>query len=211
VEAKTGQLINMKSDIAIRKFFDKQAETWHESIDQTVRSRLYEIFKNKIPPLFTPLLDVGSGTGILLPVLAKNMGDHPLVIEVDLSRQMLKQNRDHNGKNLPASHIQADSHCLPFKSNQFKTIVCFAAFAHFEDKASVINDFYRILQPGGIIIILHLMDHSRLNCMHRGVGGAVRNDTLPGMPDLCALIRSQGLKILNCEETENIYLIRTQK
>ena len=201
----------MKSEFPTQNFFDKHAEAWHESIDQTVRDRLSEIFENKIPPLFTPVLDVGSGTGILLPLLAKNVGNHALLIEVDLSRQMLKQNRDHNGKDLPASHIQADSHCLPFKSNQFKTIVSFAAFAHFEDKASVINDFYRILQPGGIIIILHLMDHSRLNHMHRCVGGAVENDTLPGMAELCAMMRSQGLKILNCEETENIYLICSQK
>jgi ubiquinone/menaquinone biosynthesis C-methylase UbiE len=201
----------MKSEIAIQNFFDKHADTWHDNIDQTVRDRLSEIFENKIPPLFTPVLDVGSGTGILLPLLAKNVGNHALLIEVDLSRQMLKQNRDHNGKELPASHVQADSHCLPFKNNQFKTIICFAAFAHFEDKVSVIKDFYRILQPGGIIIVLHLMDHSRLNEMHRCVGGAVKNDTLPGMAELCEIMRRQGLKILNCEETENIYLICSQK
>ncbi len=201
----------MKSEIATQNFFDRHAETWHESIDQTVRGRLSEIFKNKIPPLFPPVLDVGSGTGILLPVLAKNIGNHPLVIEVDLSRQMLKQNREHNANDLSASHIQADSHCLPFKSNQFKTIVCFAAFAHFENKISVINDFYRILQPGGHIVILHLMDHSRLNHMHRSVGGAVKNDTLPEMAELRAIIRALRLKILNCEETEDIYLICSQK
>ena len=201
----------MKARIATQNFFDQHASTWHDRIDSVVTERLKEIFKEKVPTLKSPVLDVGSGTGIILPIISGSSGDSYPVIEVDLSWKMLNENQDKNLRNPPMGHIQADTHYLPFKDNRFGSIICFGSFAHFDDKTTVIRDFYRVIQSTGMLIILHLMCHRRLNKMHQNVGGAVENDCLPSVDEISLLIKSAGFKVSYCEESENIYFISAQK
>ena len=123
----------MHTNLDQKKFFDKQADTWHHRIDEDAKIRLNSIFENKIPSLQAPLLDIGSGTGILLPELYRNVSDTFPVVEADYSWKMLNENRNNNGCYHLINYIQTDSHELPFKNGQFRSIVCFAAFAHFID------------------------------------------------------------------------------
>jgi ubiquinone/menaquinone biosynthesis C-methylase UbiE len=201
----------MHTNVDQKKFFDKQARTWHHNIDEKTKYRLNSIFKNKIPPLRAPLLDIGSGTGILLPELHKNYSDTYPVYEADYSWNMLNQNRSTNENYHTIKYIQTDSHELPFKGNQFGGIVCFAAFAHFMDKPRAVQEFHRVLKPNGKLIILHLMCHIKLNEMHSQVGGAVKNDYLPAVGDLSLQLAKAKFSVLNYEEDKTLYLIIAQK
>ncbi len=192
-------------------FFDKQANNWHHKIDEETINRLNSIFKNKIPPLQTPLLDIGSGTGVLLPELYKKKTDNFQIIEADYSWEMLYQNRSRNEPYQLIDYIQTDSHELPFKKDHFGSIVCFAAFAHFVDKPRVIEEFYRVLRPGGQLMILHLMCHFKLNKLHSQVGDAVKNDNLPAARDLSSQLTEAKFSVLNYEEDKTIYLIISKK
>jgi ubiquinone/menaquinone biosynthesis C-methylase UbiE len=201
----------MKYRTATQNFFDQRASTWHNQIDSVVTDRLKKILIEKIPKLNSPVLDVGSGTGIILPILSASYGDNFTVIEVDLSWNMLKENQDKNYRNPPLGHIQADTHYLPFGDKQFGSIICFGSFAHFDDKTTVLKDFYRVIHTTGLLIILHLMCHRRLNKMHQNVGGAVENDRLSSVHEISHIIKSAGFKVSYCEESENIYFISAQK
>ena len=201
----------MHTNLDQKKFFDKQADTWHHRIDKETKIRLSSIFEDKIPSLQAPLLDIGSGTGILLPELYRSVSKTFPIVEADYSWKMLDQNRENNGHDHLINYIQTDSHELPFKDNQFKSLVCFAAFAHFVDKARVIEEFYRVLQPGGRVVILHLMCHYRLNKMHHQVGGAVKHDLLPAVKELSSLLAASKFSVLQHEEDKTIYLIISEK
>jgi len=194
-----------------KKFFDQIADTWHHNIDDKTKYRLNSIFEDKIPPLCAPLLDIGSGTGILLPELYKNISDSFAVYEADYSWSMLNKNRLNNEDYREIEYIQTDSHQLPFKDDYFGSIVCFAAFAHFIDKPRAIQEFHRVLKPGGKLIILHLMCHIKLNKMHSQVGGAVKNDNLPAVKDLSSQLANAKYSVLKYEEDKTLYLIIAQK
>ena len=143
--------------ISTRKYFDNQSEIWHNNIQPGDPERLYEILFEQVKGIKRPILDAGCGTGILLPVLSKlNIKVSP-VYEVDLSHSMLMKNREYHHESIAADYVQADVGYLPFTSDFFQTILSFASFAHFSLKDQVLEEFWRVLSPGGIIVILHLM------------------------------------------------------
>jgi len=194
-----------------RTFFDRCAPTWHHHIDEASRLRLKSIFMDKIPDLHPPVLDIGSGTGVLLPELQKKTGEKYLIVEADFSFPMLAENRRQNYTCPEIQYTQTDAHFLPFKAHGFKSIVCFAAFAHFVDKQQVIREFSALLKPGGNLVILHLMCHSRLNKLHQEVGCAVRDDALADVKAVSRLVTASGFNIRYAEEDKNIFLISAAK
>jgi len=194
-----------------RTFFDRCAPTWHHRIDEESRLRLRSIFMEKIPDLQPPVLDIGSGTGVLLPELEKENAGRYLIVEADFSYPMLTENKCQNGARRDINYAQTDAHSLPFKRGRFGSIVCFAAFAHFTDKKRVLGEFEAVLAPGGNLVILHLMCHFRLNKMHREAGSAVCEDALPDVKEVSRLVTASKFNIRYAEEDKNIFLISAYK
>jgi ubiquinone/menaquinone biosynthesis C-methylase UbiE len=181
---------NSTSEISHGQFFDQQATTWHDDIRSGDLERLYQIFLDKIPELKMPILDAGSGTGILLPILSKfSTGVFP-VYEVDLSLNMLIKNREYHRYQLSVEYIQANVRDIPFR---------------------VIQEFWRVLSPGGLLVILHLMGHDSLNSMHNRVGSAVKNDLLPSVNRLSAMLEFKNFSILHKEDNDDIFLLVARK
>jgi demethylmenaquinone methyltransferase/2-methoxy-6-polyprenyl-1,4-benzoquinol methylase len=199
------------SEISHSYFFDTQANTWHDHISNIDIERLYQIFLNKIPILKKPALDAGCGTGILLPILFKlNMKLFP-VYELDLSLKMLIKNREYHKHQFEAEYTQADVKDLPFQPNYFNTILSFASFAHFQSKDRVIDEFWRVLNSDGILVILHLMGHDNLNQMHKRVGNEVMNDLLPPINKLASKLEQKKFRIIDTEDNEDIFLLIARK
>ena len=194
-----------------KSFFDNCAPMWHHQIDAASRIRLRSIFREKVPALQAPVLDIGSGTGVLLSEFEENGTENYMIIEADFSLLMLDENRRQNGKHPAVQYTQTDAHHLPFKKAGFNSIVCFAAYAHFADKLRVIREFSYTLKPGGFLVILHLMCHYRLNEMHRKLGGAVGFDELPDVEEVAMLLSANDFSILHAEEEKDIFLICARK
>ena len=194
-----------------QNYFDQKAVTWPNYASPKDRERLSDIFRNRLPRLNSPILDVGCGTGILLDQFyAVNQQLHT-VIEVDLSPQMLIQNKNKNKGKYPVFYLQTNVEDMPIKTETINSIICFASFAHFQNKSGVLQNFYKILRKGGYLIILHLMCHRRLNDLHRHAGFPVKNDRLPPVDELSNMSISAGFEIQEREENKDIYLIMSQK
>jgi demethylmenaquinone methyltransferase/2-methoxy-6-polyprenyl-1,4-benzoquinol methylase len=199
------------SEISVHNYFDKESANWHEKIRPGDRERLYQIFFNKVKGIKKPVLDAGCGTGILLPVLSKlNLNIFPLY-EVDLSHHMLMKNREYHHNKLPADYIQADVGDLPFKTDFFHTIISFASFPHFNPKDRALEEFWRVLSPDGILVILHLMGSENLNMMHERVGGTVKGDRLPPIIQLSSELMIKNFNILHKEDSDDMYLLIAKK
>jgi ubiquinone/menaquinone biosynthesis C-methylase UbiE len=124
---------------------------------------------------------------------------------------MLTKNRKYHHNQFLMDYIQADVGDLPFKPQFFNTIINFASFAHFNSKERAIEEFWRILSPGGICVILHLMGCNKLNMMHDRVGNAVKNDRLPPINKLASRLEYKKFRILHKEDKDHIYLLIAQK
>jgi len=197
----------------IQHFFDTHAATWDYSFDAAKLARLREIFHTYFKDIQAPVLDLGSGTGILLQILPEVLPEpHPLILEMDISLNMLLRTRERDGYFLhPSPLVQADGHSLPLKTNSVRTIVAFQVFPHFEQPARVIREALRVLQPGGIFSIVHLHDHQALNALHRRVGEEVRNHYLPPAQVVCQWLQKVGLQPEQCRERPQLYLVKARK
>lgn len=193
-----------------KKFFDDIAHRWdkeHEiSKDKEKLKRIINCFSLKKGD---KILDVGCGTGRLVPFLEKIVGSHGFLVESDFSLEMLKiGNNKYKGKNL--LFIQADAQMIPLKENSVDVVVCFALFPHLPDKVRALREFHRILGPGKSIIVAHPMSREKLNEFHSQVKGPVAQDSLPAKEEMEKLFSSVGFKNLSIRDEPSLYIAQAK-
>jgi demethylmenaquinone methyltransferase/2-methoxy-6-polyprenyl-1,4-benzoquinol methylase len=92
------------------------------------------------------LLDAGGGTGRVAQALRGMAGQ---IVVSDVSAGMLRQAAGKDG--LLAVRAQAEH--LPFADATFDRIIVVDAFHHFADHKAAIADLWRVLAPGGRLVI----------------------------------------------------------
>jgi len=94
------------------------------------------------------VLDVGTGAGHTALTFASHVAH---VIASDLTEQMLLKTAElAAAKGLTNIETRAaDAEALPFDDDSFDLVTCRLAFHHFPDPHQAINEFARVLKPGG--------------------------------------------------------------
>lgn len=176
-----------------KEFFDDHASSWDEKLrldEQAVRLRdlaaTFELHPGD------RVLDVGTGTGILLPILREAIGPQGRLFAMDFSFKMLEQARRRRD-GVQVDFINAGVGMIPFREGQFDRVTCFAAFPHFPDKKRALSEMVRVLTRKGLLIIAHLKSAEEINQMHSHIGGAVAHDHLPNPEMLKEVMSAAGL------------------
>ena len=104
----------------------------------------------KIDQPFERILDIGCGTGVLLHKLSLC---YPKVQfdGLDLSDQMIAQAKAKSLQNVTL--IQGDAENPPYPDDTFDVLMCTSSFHHYPNPQQAIQAFYRILKPGGLLIL----------------------------------------------------------
>lgn len=137
--------------------------------------------------LGSTVLDLGTGTGVAIDVLIKDIGLSGRLVALDISRQMLGQAIRRDTARLVA-FVQADGAALPFLGSTFDAVLCQATFPHFRDKAGALRDIWRVLKPTGRIWITHLNGRQRTNAIHQKAGGPIGQDNVPDATEMETLL-----------------------
>ena len=194
-----------------RQFFDVKAGCWDDEQEDQRQTRIWSIMRQYDIDLPAPCLDVGSGTGVLIPLLKRINPNGNLLIEYDISAEMLRKARRKEGQHASLAFLQGDAHDLPLPSDVFASVVCFSVFPHFHDPVRAIREFRRVLRKNGVLFILHLMGHERLNQLHGRIGEAVKEHRLPDADNLAETLRQNAFKIEQVAESDDLYLIFGRK
>ena len=101
------------------------------------------------------VLDVGCGTGNQV-VANRTAAPHARFVGVDQSLGMLLQARP---KASDIALVRADAAALPFAAESFDFIYCQYAFHHFDAKARMLHDVFRVLRPSGRFVLRNLCPH----------------------------------------------------
>ncbi len=112
------------------------------------------------------LLDVGAGTGRLLELLAPRVERG---LGVDASRAMLALARSRLAKPELAHCAvrQADMYRLPLADASFDTIILQMVLHYAEDPAAAMAEAARVLRPGGLLLVVDLLQHGRTDLVDR--------------------------------------------
>lgn len=102
-------------------------------------------------------LDVAGGTGDLGAGLARQVGDTGLVVLSDINAAMLARGRARltdAGVVGNVAYALANAEQLPFADGEFDCITIGFGLRNVTDKAAALASTYRVLRPGGQLLIL---------------------------------------------------------
>ena len=196
----------------IKEYFDQLAPDWDKKVEVS-REKL-QCLGNVIEELdIRPgscVLDIGSGTGILLPFLFTELGDTGRIIALDISSEMLYQAK---AKIFQPSvcFTQADVNAIPLADNSVDFVICNSAFPHFSDKLKALQEISRVLKNNGKLAICHTMSREMINQLHKSIGGVVANDLLPDEPRLRELLKQSTFEITHFVDSSKQYLVIAEK
>ena len=92
------------------------------------------------------LLDAGGGTGRIAQILAQFAGETWIA---DLSMPMLREAQEKKIATLTNTSTTA----LPFQNSSFDRILIVDALHHFPDQSSTLAELWRVLKPGGKLVV----------------------------------------------------------
>jgi ubiquinone/menaquinone biosynthesis C-methylase UbiE len=104
-------------------------------------------------------LEVAIGTGLNLGRYA----DGIQLVGLDLSAGMLRQAAE-RAETVEADVrlVQGDAQQLPFDDASVDTVVCTLALCAVPDQAAVVAEFYRVLVPGGRLLLVDHIEYARV-------------------------------------------------
>ena len=188
-----------------RRYFDKLATGWDKIYHQDSLLSIKELIERFEIKKGSMVLDVGSGTGILLPYLLKKVGGKGEVLALDLSLTMIKKARSKD-ENKKVNFINADAEAIPFKKDLFDYVICFACFPHIFDKRKALIEMSRVLKKGGRLCVAHLLSSEEVKIHHRQFAGEVSKDTLPQEKTMQRWMIKADLKEIRIIDKPSLYL-----
>ncbi|MFC1568889.1 class I SAM-dependent methyltransferase [bacterium] len=156
------------------------------------------------------VLDTGAGTGRMTKHLIDLVGIDGQVVAQDFALKMVQEGQ----ANLIHSSVYwvCDDLCsMGLQSNYFNKVLCFSVFPHLQDPGLVLNEIYRVLQPGGKLLILHVSGRDQLNAFHASLEGVVQSDRLPSSEDILAYFRQAEIDPVTIVDQDNLYWAEGRK
>ena len=169
------------------------------------------------------ILDVACGTGDSTISIAKAAAEGSSVTGADISERMMalvKGKAEKAGVGDRISLQVADGEALPYEEASFDRVTCAFGIRNFEHKEKGLEEFFRVVKPGGKAVILELsVPQNRvvrwaydLYFLHvlPGIGGAVSGDkaayrylpasvhNFPSPKDFCRMMEDAGFRNVRC-------------
>jgi len=193
----------------LREYFNSRAEIWDENIAEKDTNKLTQMAERIELKPESVVLDVGTGTGVFLPYLLKNIGENGKIVALDLAEEMLAKAR----AKYPGEHVEflhADIMEIPIYDEMFDSVVCYSSFPHFRDKHKALTEMKRVMKFGGRMYICHTSSRDHINGIHATLPG-MENDLLPAPDDMRILIANAGFTFVTIEEDSESYLAVGEK
>ena len=169
------------------------------------------------------ILDVACGTGDSTISIARAAGEGSAITGVDISEGMMALVEGKAEKAGVADRIDlkvADGEALPYGDGTFDRVTCAFGIRNFEHKEKGLEEFRRVLKPGGRAVILELsVPQNRVvrwaydlyfSHLLPAVGGAVSGDraayrylpasvhNFPAPKDFCRMMEEAGFTGVRC-------------
>lgn len=191
-----------------KEYFNDLANKWDE-ITEHNKEKIKNIIKLVNLYSGAKVLDVGSGTGVLIPFIIPEIGSNGKLICLDISENMLYKARKKFSK---AIYPNIDFICndiLNYETDdKFDFIICYSSFPHFADKEESIKIMASLLLKGGKLIIAHSQSRKDINNFHKNLESPVSNDFLPTADELAFIFKKFFLKpILSIDNDEKFLVV----
>ena len=107
------------------------------------------------------VLDLAGGTGDIAALLSKRVGKKGHVVLSDINEAMLEAGRqklEDRGISGNVSYSLANAESLPFGNGEFDAVTIAFGLRNVTDKDAALGEMYRVLRPGGKVLILEFSE-----------------------------------------------------
>ena len=194
-----------------RAFFNELAVGWDQRFyTPALKERLPQLVSLFHLQVGSKVLDVGAGTGGIIPYLLEATGPRGAVWAIDFAERMVKVGKKKFLRERRVSFEIASVESLPFDKDFFDHVVCFGAFPHFEDQSGALKEMARVLKPRGSLIIAHALSSAEIRQHHQNCV-PVSHDFLPDELQMRSLLAEAGFQVKGLIDQPKCYLCRALK
>ena len=203
---------------ARKQFFNDHAERWLDMWYKDPATGHYDKHEKDFERLFSLLplkrgdhvLDVGCGTGVLVPFILERITETGILYELDFAEKMIAANRSLHERERTFDSSSRTRRSAPLDDASCDVIICFSCFPHFHDKEKAMTTLSRILKPHGVFVVSHFDSSEGIN-KHHGSCHAVMHDHLPDEAAMRALFQKALLNIEMFIDEPGFYFIIAKK
>ena len=188
-------------------YFNQLADSW----DKRFQTEALSTFLEKLVSTFVLLpgqkiLDVGAGTGILIPFLLKAVGPTGQISAIDYAEKMVKicKSKYTHLPNVTFAVQQVET--LDFPLQTFDAVTCFGLFPHVENKEEALRQMNRVLKTNGKLIIAHALSSTEIKAHHHNASSVVAHDVLPSLAVMKKLLTQAGFGKIQIIDKPGQYL-----
>lgn len=191
-------------------FFDAMAPKW---------DKIIEIKKDKIGHILDVaeikegdhVLDVGTGTGVLVPYMADRIGPEGKIDAVDISTAMLERANAKFG-HLPNVRFMLADVEEDMLRDTYDCIMMYCMYPHLVTPYDTLEWLVKLnLNPGGKIVIAFPESKKGINGIHHHNDGSVHTNHLIDASLFQTELAVRNLRVDYMEDNENYYIVRITK
>lgn len=191
-------------------YFDKIAHTW-DSITHHDMGKIERILAKVGIEKGAEILDVGTGTGVLIPFIASAVGASGVVVGVDSSSKMLDEAKIKYGALSNVRFRIGDIEKMTL-NEKFDRIILFSMFPHLANPIDTVTKLVtNNLSPKGTLTIAHSQSKEAINQHHSHVGDNMHSFELPAVEELAKSFEQGGLEVVSMTDSDEIYMIILRK
>jgi len=141
------------------------------------------------------ILDVGTGTGIMIPFYEEKLSTGS-VLAIDFAEKMIQRCREKypSSDHPKVSFEVANVYDLSY-NKEFDIVMCYSCFPHFTEHQKAIDIFSKALRKGGIIAIAHSSSRDHINHIHSHSSHHIQRDVLPSLIELKMMFVKAGFSV----------------
>lgn len=193
-----------------KDFFDKIADTWDENEVLSTPKKVNEVLDYMDLKEKQEVLDLGTGTGILLPYIAERIGEEGKITAVDFSEGMLSQAIKKYSSLTPTpvfTNLDFENDLIPDK---YDRIILYCVYPHLHTPIDTLKWLEKVnLKDDGIISIAFPSGPDFINNIHKEKHS--QSDLLPPAGKLAEFFIRNGLNAIVAAESNDCFVVNIKK
>ncbi|NLO82009.1 MAG: class I SAM-dependent methyltransferase [Clostridiales bacterium] len=188
-----------------REYFNGIAHKWDEMVnhDPEKLSKIFEMIDLKAGQ---KVLDVGTGTGVLIRHIYDRVGDEGHIDALDISEKMVEEARKKYAyTNL--NFIIGDVCNITINRAAYDCIICYNVFPHFGDKKRAVYNMAQWLKKDGKLVVCHSQSREKVNEIHLSGQEFLKADLLPPAESVGKMMEEVCLTVYRLIDSDELYFV----
>ena len=193
-----------------KQYFNDLAHKWDDICahpEEKIRYVMDKINMNK----GNSVLDLGSGTGVILPYIEEKIGPNGKITALDFAENMIKISKE-KYKDLYKNIDFVVNDFYQFETEtSYDCVVAYSCYPHFKDKKAFFEKVNSLLSNNGKLVIAHIESKEKINSIHNGIEDSIKSDKLQPIHMLEDLVKNYGFKVAYSEDSQDYYVLVCNK